>query len=128
MKSLHFDKGDIFFTKQDGVSYKIKEGALDIFLVPFQGQEPGRRILIHEAKAKETIPGVDFTDKNFIEWSFCFKALEDKEVVAVERGVTSVLKNKFAQKAELVNYEEEGFEDSIVEKYDELKDKENPQG
>lgn len=125
MKSLHFDKGDIYYTKQDGVSYKIKEGALDIFLVPFQGQEPGRRILIHEAKAKETIPGVDFTDKNYIEWSFCFKALEDTEVVAVEGGVTSVLKNKFAQKAELVNYEEEGFEDSIVEKYDELKIKED---
>ncbi len=125
MKSLHFDKGDIYYTRQDGVSYKIKEGALDIFLVPFHGQEPGRRILIHEAKAKETVPGIDFTDKNFIEWSFCFKALEDTDVVAVEGGVTSVLKNKFAQKAELVNYEEEGFEDSIVEKYDELKIKED---
>lgn len=94
---------------------------MDVFLVPWQGKEYGRRVLIHEAGTKETIPGVNFTDKNYIQWSLCLKAVEDTELTVIEDGVTNVLRSKFAQRAGLTNYEMEGFEDALVEKYDLLK-------
>lgn len=106
-------------------AYKIRTGSMDVFLVPYKAERAGRRILIHEAKAGETVPGFEFTDREHTRWVFCFRASEELELTEIEGGVTSVLIRKFADRAGLDRLAEEGFEYSVIEKYNEQKIKED---
>ena len=106
-------------------AYKIRAGSMDVFLVPYKAERAGRRILIHEAKAGETVPGFEFTDREHTRWVFCFRAAEELEMTEIDGGVTSVLKKKFAERAGLDRLAEEGFEYSVIEKYNEQKIKED---
>lgn len=125
MKSLQFEKGELYFAEGSGTAYKVKEGSIDVFLVPVKGDRKGRRVLIHEAGEGETIPGIDFTDQSHNRWIFCFRAVRDSNVIPIENGVTSVLKKRFSERANLVNFEREGFEHAVVEKYNEQKIRED---
>lgn len=125
MKSLQFEKGELYFAEGSGTAYKVKEGSVDVFLVPVKGDRKGRRVLIYEAGEGETIPGIDFTDQSHNRWIFCFRAVRDSRVIPIEDGVTSVLKKRFADRADLVNFETEGFEYAVVEKYNEEKIRED---
>ena len=106
-------------------AYKIRAGSMDVFLVPYKAERAGRRILIHEAKAGETVPGFEFTDREHTRWVFSFRAAEELELTEIEGGVTNVLKKKFADRAGLDRLAEEGFEYSVIEKYNEQKIKED---
>ena len=125
MKSLQFEKGEICIAGESSTAYKIREGSMDVFLVPYKAEHAGRRVLIYEAKAGETVPGFDFTDREHTHWVFCFRATENLALTEIDGGVTNVLKKKFAARAGLKRLEEEGFEYSAIEKYNEQKIKED---
>ena len=125
MKSLHYKKGEICNADDGSAAYKIKSGSADVFLVPYKAETAGRRVMIHEAHEKETVPGFDFTDKEHSRWVFCFRATEDLELIVTEGGATNVLKKKFAERAGLQNLEEEGFEYAAIERYNEQKIRED---
>ena len=53
----------------------------------------------------------------YCNWRFCFSALETAEIDRIEDGSTRVLREKFAKKAKIKNFQHEGFEEGLVDQY-----------
>lgn len=106
-----------FLTKECSTAYHVVRGTVTVFIVPYKGTEAQRRKMLYEASEGETIPSLCYRDGDYVDWQFVLKGNEIAEISEIENGSTKVLKRKFANKIELPNFEEEGFERGLVELY-----------
>ncbi len=110
-------KNNYIYTDNNKTAYKVKRGKVVIFVVPFKGEKPGRRINLYEATEGDTIPSLCFRDNEYNDWKLLLRSIDEAELHVLEDGNTKVLKRKFASKVGLDAFEHEGFERSIVEYY-----------
>lgn len=109
--------GDIYITHHHSDAFRVKSGTLLVYIIPYRNNEPGRKSFIYEAQKGEVIPGFSYKDMDYCNWRFCFSALETAEIDLIEEGSTKVLREKFAKKAGIKNYQQEGFEEGLVDQY-----------
>ena len=109
--------GDIYITHHHSDAFRVKSGTLLVYIIPYRNNDPGRKSFIYEAQKGEVIPGFAYKDMDYCNWRFCFSALETAEIDLIEEGSTKVLREKFAKKAGIKNYQQEGFEESLVDQY-----------
>lgn len=114
-KFLH--GGMMYISENTTDTYKVGEGVVLVYIVPIINGQNGRRTFLYEASKGEVLPSFNYTDYEGQKWVFGFVALE-KAVLQIEQdSITEILKDEFARKANIRSYENEGYEDGLVEQY-----------
>ena len=109
--------GDRYITEKDSDAFRVQSGTVLVFIVPLKGGEPGRRSFIYQASEKEVLPSFCYKDIEYVNWRFCFTAIDSAVLEVIPGGGTKILKEKFAAKARIKNYGREGFNGGIVDQY-----------
>ena len=109
--------GEIYITDNAADAYKIEDGSLMVYVVPIKNGGIGRRSFIYQAEKNEVIPSFVYKDNEYKEWRFCFAAVDNASVRVIQNGATRILKERFAKKANIRNYDREGFNGGLVDQY-----------
>lgn len=115
---LSLSGADSFLTEDAEDAFKVLSGVALVYVVRFENGRPGRRSLVFEAHAGDTIPALSFRDGLYRNWRFCFSALGSAELRVIAGGCTSVLKKRFAASAGVEHFEREGFENGFADLYE----------
>lgn len=106
-----------YFSANDTDAYRVRSGAVLVFIVPEEKFGEGRKSLIYEAGEGEIVPSFRCVDRDSKKWMFCLTALESAELEVIEYGSTKKLRDGFAEKIKLKNYGIEGFNSGLIERY-----------
>lgn len=98
-------------------AYRVVDGVVLVYIAPLVDGKPGRRAFCYKASVGETIPSFCCCDDDNTQWRFCFASENNAKLEVIENGATSVLCEKFAKKAEIKNYDVEGFDGGLIDKY-----------
>ena len=117
---------DVFYTHEKMDAYRVEEGEIFVYIVPWEKEKPGRRILLCEASQGRMIPGFVHRDQDYKNWRFAFVAKGESATLSHFEGkVTAILHRNFLNRVGIKTYEQEGFEGSLTEYYkrEDVKDK-----
>ncbi len=117
LEKIRLSGGKYYLTHNADDAYKIISGIVFVYIVPLSKGKPGRRNLIYEASAGELIPSLSFTDGEYNSWRFCLTAKDYAELEIIPSGTATPLKNKFAARVGVENYQIQGFESGLVDIY-----------
>ena len=109
--------GDSYITENERNAFCVRSGVVLVYIVPIRSGGTGRRSFIYEASEGEVLPSFCFRDMEYCEWRFCFCALEQAVVEVIENGSTKRLKERFAKKAKIRNFDVEGYNGGLVDQY-----------
>ncbi len=116
----------VFYPEDATGAYRIDSGNVFVYIIRWEKTGPGRRILLCEAAQGAVIPGFVYRDSEYRNWRFAITVKGEKATVRkLEYSATTVLHQKFLAAARIHTYQQEGFENSLTEYYQEelLKDK-----
>ena len=109
---------DVFCPQNPRDVYRVEQGAVLVYIVPWKNNRPGRRILLCEVEEGKMIPAFVYRDSDYNQWRFALVPKTDQVQLGVlHESVTSVLHRNFLRKAGLNTYAQEGFEGSLAEHY-----------
>ena len=109
---------DVFCPQKSGDAYRVEEGELFVYIVPWNKGTPGRRVLLCEVTTERMIPAFVYTDQDYKQWRFALVPKSERTVLSVkEKRVTSILHQNFLRHAGINTYAQEGFEGSLAEFY-----------
>lgn len=117
---------DVFYTHEKMDAYRVEHGEVFVYIVPWEKEKPGRRILLCEAAEGRVIPSLVFKDQDYKNWRFAFVAKgEDATLDILSNKVTSALHRNFLNRIGIKTFDQEGFEGSLTEYYkrEDVKDK-----
>ena len=117
---------DVFYTEASMDAYRVEQGTVFVYIVPWEKNRPGRRILLCEAAEGRVIPAFIYQDSDYKQWRFAFVAKgEEVQLSVMENKVTSALHRNFLRRIKIDTYEQEGYENSLTEFYkrEDVKDK-----
>lgn len=116
--SISLKGGKYYITERETDAFRVKSGAVYIYIVPLKSGKMRRRSFLYKAQPGEAIPSFYCRDEEYCDWRFCFVAAEEEAVLEVIRnGSTKVLRKRFAEKTHILNYEIEGFDGGIIDRY-----------
>lgn len=123
--------GTLILTKSPYESYEVIEGNVLVYILPLKKDGTvGRRMVLAEMQKGEFIPSLCYNaenhEGNICPWHLGLVAI-DVAKVAVHKKCTENICIDFLEKAGIRNYEELGFEESMVEAYclDEIRELRN---
>ncbi|MCH5187243.1 MAG: NHLP bacteriocin export ABC transporter permease/ATPase subunit [Oscillospiraceae bacterium] len=114
---ISLEGGEIYITVNAGTTVRVCDGSALIYILPMQEGRPGRRIFIYEAAPGTVIPALDYKDYEDNHWNFGISALEKTVLEISETASVEEEKRRFFELINLKNFDEEGFEEGIVEWY-----------
>ncbi len=115
--SFSLKGGETYMTDNAADAYKVLDGAVLVYIVPLKDGGMGRRSFIYQAEKNEVIPSFSYKDNEYKEWRFCLAAVDSASLQVIQNGSTKVLRTRFAKKAGIKNYEKEGFNGGLVDRY-----------
>ena len=59
---------DVFYTHEKMDAYRVEHGEVFVYIVPWEKEKPGRRILLCEATEGRVIPSLVFRDQDYKSW------------------------------------------------------------
>lgn len=115
--SIVLDNADCFYTKDRDSVLRVIEGTVYVYLMPWEREKPGRKILLCEIPAGKMIPSFCCEDRNRV--PYCFAVVPKGHAVLTEMTgmMTSVLQERFLTRCGIDSYRIEGFEGSLFEFY-----------
>ena len=93
--------GQTYTTESADDALRVGSGSVDIFLVPVDRGVTGRPMFVMHAEEGETVPGVAFTDSDYVTWHLRFEATEEAALRLIEGGTTRPLKKKMCRKIQV---------------------------
>lgn len=109
---------DVFCPQEPKDAYRVEQGELYVYIVPWKNEKPGRRVLLCEVSQGKVIPGFVYKDMDYRQWRFAVVPKTDgAELAVMHNSVTSVLHRNFLRRAGINTYMEEGYEGSLAEYY-----------
>lgn len=117
---------DVFYTHEKMDAYRVEHGEVFVYIVPWEREKPGRRILLCEASEGRVLPSLVYRDQDYRHWRFAFVAKgEDAKLDVLSNKVTSALHRNFLSRVGIDTFDQEGFEGSLTEYYkrEDVKDK-----
>lgn len=117
----HFEKmrlcaGKNLITYNPRDAFRVESGAVLVYIVSLHSKGVGRRIFLYEAHIGEIIPAFSYTDLDNTRLCFCL--LSGNAEISVMPGFsTKVLRQRFAEKAQIKNFTIEGYNEALAEKY-----------
>ena len=113
---------DSFIPQNPKDAYRVVSGTVLVFIAPWKGGAPGRRLLLCEVPQGKVIPAFVYRDSDYQQWRFILVAKDTAELSVMENQVTRILHRRFCQLANLST--EEDFCPALVDFYnrEKLKD------
>jgi len=109
---------DVFCPQKAQDVYRVEQGEIFVYIVPWKNEKPGRRILLCEVPEGKMIPAFVYRDMNYQQWRFALVPKGDTaQLTVLANSATSVLHRNFLRRAGLDTYAQEGFEGSLAEHY-----------
>lgn len=115
--SIFLKGGRYYITERETDAFRIKSGQVLIFIVPLKNGRLRRRSFLYEATQGEAFPSFYCRDEEFCEWRFCLVAKDEAEIEIIINGSTKILRKRFTEKVHIDNFEIEGFNGSIIDRY-----------
>lgn len=116
--SISLKGGKYYITERETDAFRVKSGAVYIYIVPLKSGKMRRRSFLYKAQPAKRFQAFIACDDEYCDWRFCFVAAEEEAVLEVIRnGSTKVLRKRFAEKTHILNYEIEGFDGGIIDRY-----------
>ena len=119
-KKIHIRGGEVFTSESSSFAYRVEEGQVLVYLIPFYEEGPGRRMFLAEMPAGLVIPGFFATDAKKISWRFGFVALEEALLEECDlKGDSEIVKIRedFIKKSGLPIKDSREFEGELIELY-----------
>lgn len=116
---------DVFCPQEKENAYRVEQGEVYIYIVPWKNEKAGRRVLLCSAVEGNVIPSLVCRDREYRNWRLAFVPKGEAVVLReMKNSMTSVLHQKFLQRVGIDTYAKEGFDNSLVEFYkrEDLKD------
>ena len=102
-------------------AYRLEKGQVYLYIVPLENGKPGKRIHycdLKDSDADRTVPAFCFKDSNHKNWRLLIEsATEESELVLLPGGADETLRRQFLKRQDIATYDQEGFENSLVEFY-----------
>ena len=109
--------GKTYQTQSARNAYRITKGKAFVFLVPEKDGIYQRPLNLMKVEAGVTIPGLLYTDENYVTWRLQFEATEESQLQEIEYGVTKPLKKKFLERASISSDGETDFVRILTDHY-----------
>lgn len=114
---IHLCGTDTYITETEKDAFRVLSGSVLVFVAPLKNGTPDIRRPVCEVSEGHLIPSFSYRDENYVNWRFLFTTRDEAELVRLPGMATSVLYRRFAESAGLESYREEGFEKSLIERY-----------
>ncbi len=112
---------DTFLSRETGEAYLLEKGEVFVSIVPLENGRAGKPVFYCELKSgdeQKLIPALVFRDINHKNWRLQIKTSGDDAVLSpVAGGATAELHREFLMRRGISTYEQEGFENSLIEFY-----------
>ncbi len=117
-QQIRLSSADVLYSQEPGVAYHVTQGTVRIYIVPLEKGRYGKRVFLCEAGEGRLIPTFVYRDRNYKNWRFAMIPRDSQAVLTRKENVlTEILKKNFLRRAGLNTYDQEGFENSLVEHY-----------
>jgi ATP-binding cassette subfamily C protein len=118
MENIKLKGGEMYISKNSTDTYRVYGGAVLVYIVHLIENEAVRRTFIYEANIGEVLPSFNYVEEmEDMHLAFAFVALEKAELEIIANGASEDLQEKFAKKAKIICFDEEGFEQGLAEQY-----------
>ena len=118
MKKIRLKGGQIQYTDRKGIAYRVDEGSVLVYIVPFKDGRPGRRMFVGEIAAPEVVPCFCHSSELYGDWMFAIAAVDTAVIVPGKVSDTDAARERFAEIAGISTGLEGGFEEAVIEKYE----------
>lgn len=98
-------------------AYRVVSGSVLVYIVPWADGEMGRRSLLREVRAGQMVPAFACQDMDYHSWRFCFAAVDEAELERMPGMCTKPLQNRFLRESSVPDYEREGYDNALVNRY-----------
>lgn len=115
--SIRLKGGACHITHNSEDIYRVVSGDVLVYIVPWADGEMGRRSLLCEVRSGQLVPAFAYQDMDYQSWRFCFAAVEEAELEQMPSMCTKPLQNRFLLENGVPDYEREGFENALVNRY-----------
>ena len=116
-KMIRLCETDSLVTEEEKDVYKVQSGSVIVYIVPWKAGKPGSRIRLCEVEAGRLIPSLAYTDADYTQWRFVLKPQNEASLQLLPGLATGPLREKFAEKAGIENFSQEGFSKSLTDFY-----------
>ena len=117
MESVYLKGGKMFLTDQTEMAFRVDEGHVLIYIVPYAEGKPGRRFLLYEAEEGDKIPAFAWEHEQLGIWRFGLVALEAARIHPYKPENMDEEKMEFAKLIQLRLFSADEFEEEIAEQY-----------
>ncbi len=117
MKEIVLKGGHSFLTQEKQYAYRIMQGQVLVYIVPYKNQKTGRRQLIWEAASGEEIPALNIAVSESDSFCFLLVALENATIEERVPEDMALLKLEFAKKTDTLLRSAQEFEYEMAERY-----------
>lgn len=117
MEMIKLNGGSFYIPQDKEDAYRVAEGSVYVYIVPWTQENPGRRSLLCRIDTGNMIPTFVYQDEEHQSWRFCITAVDAACLERMEGFNTGPLRRKFLKKAGIFNFEEDGYEDALVNRY-----------
>lgn len=117
MESVYLKGGKMFLTDQTEMAFRVDEGHVLIYIVPYAEGKPGRRFLLYEAEEGDKIPAFAWEHEQLGIWRFGLVALEEARIHPYKPENMDEEKMEFAKLIQLRLFSADEFEEEIAEQY-----------
>ena len=114
---LLLENRQVVFTEAADSAFLVKDGRIDVYLVPQGGRQSGRRLQVYRAGQGEVVPAFYYRDADYQRWSFALVAVGPAELVEMEHAATDPLRASFLLRAGMRDEVGQGFDDCLVNRY-----------
>lgn len=115
---MNLSAGELFITDNSATSFKVLEGSVLVFIIPFENGNAGRRILLRECLAEESIPSFCVDSDLLGSWRFGFTTLENASIETCDNSeILEESKRNFANCIGIKYLNEDTYNELVVEKY-----------
>ncbi len=116
-EKFHLYGTDSYITEGTKDAFRVATGSVFVFVAPMKGGKPNRRLLLCEISEGHLIPSFAFQDSEYVNWRFILVPRDEADLILLPGMATSVLYRRFARTAGLESFQEEGFQQSLIDFY-----------
>lgn len=117
MGPIYLKGGKMFLTDQAESAFRVEEGHVLVYIVPYAEGKPGRRFMLYEAGEGDVIPSLVCEHRQLGSWRFGLVALEEAKMQPFIPEDMDGAKTDFAKLIQVRLFSADEFEEEIVEQY-----------
>lgn len=109
--------GQTYRTQDTAICGQVAAGSLLVYIVPYEGEIPGKKMYLCTVSEGDYIPFLDM-EMSEKHWNFQLAAQERAEIRFLKAGdMPAQTRKTFAKNAGVLLFDESGFQEEMIEKY-----------